>query len=217
MGQKQKDKSKSSNSYLSLLAFAFIACSALLVAISFENKNHDTEGSVDFSSLSPKNENQIINKHLQKTTEDIEYSKLKTQVENLKTMNALSNSAPQKPVYTEENNFFDFSGDPRERQLAEDVGRANDIKPVNTNTPQSIIYEAMLRDNLSEKKEYEVKVAKAKEFIRKAKEDGWAVVIDQNFKIKSYQRIDKSQQDEVAEKEARKFEGYDLFSSKQQR
>jgi hypothetical protein len=124
---------------------------------------------------------------------------------------------PQKPVYTEENNFFDFSGDPRERQLAEDVGRANDVKPVNKNTPQSVIYESMIRDELSQKQDYEAKIAKAKEFIRKAREDGWAVVIDQNFRIKSYQRIDKSQQDEVAEKEARKFEGYDLFPTKQQR
>lgn len=80
-----------------------------------------------------------------------------------------------------------------------------------------MIYESMLRDELSQKQDYEAKIAKAKEFIRKAREDGWAVVIDQNFRIKSYQRIDKSQQDEVAEKEARKFEGYDLFPAKQQR
>lgn len=216
MGQK-KENSNSANKYLSLLALAFISCSVLLIAISFENKTYEVEGSADFSSLSPQKENQIINKHLLKTTEDIEYSKLKTQVENLKAVNSLSNSVPQKPVYTEENNFFDFSGDPRERQLAEDVGRANDLKPVNRNTPQSVIYESMIREELQEKQDYEAKIAKAKEFIRKAREDGWAVVIDQNFRIKSYQRIDKSQQDEVAEKEARKFEGYDLFPTKQQR
>lgn len=216
MGQK-KENSNSANKYLSLLALGFISCSALLIAISFESKNPETEGSADFSSLSPQKENQLINKHLLKTTEDIEYSKLKAQVENLKAVNSLSNSMPQKPVYTEENNFFDFSGDPRERQLAEDVGRANDVKPVNKNTPQSVIYESMIRDELSQKQDYEAKIAKAKEFIRKAREDGWAVVIDQNFRIKSYQRIDKSQQDEVAEKEARKFEGYDLFPTKQQR
>ncbi len=216
MGQK-KENANSANKYLSLLALAFISCSALLIVMSFENKNPETEGSADFSSLSPQKENQLINKHLLKTSEDIEYSKLKAQVENLKTVNSLSNSAPQKPAYTEESNFFDFSGDPRERQLAEDVGRANDVKPVNKNTPQSVIYESMLRDELSQKQDYEAKIAKAKEFIRKAREDGWAVVIDQNFRIKSYQRIDKSQQDEVAEKEARKFEGYDLFPAKQQR
>lgn len=208
-------KNGSANNYLAVLAVGFIACSVLLFFISMEENNPPLEGNAELSSLSPHKENEIINKHLMKTTENIEYEKLKTQVENLKAARAFSEVAPQKPVYSGDSDFFDFDGDPRLRQLAEDVGRANDIKKIKTNDPQNLVYESMFRDEQNQKRDYEQKVAKAKEFIRKAKKDGWAVVIDENFKIKSYRRIDPSQQqDEVEEREAKKFEGYELFPSK---
>lgn len=208
-------KSDSANNYLAVLALGFIACSALLFFISVEENHPPVEGSAEFSSLSPRKENEIINKHLMKTTENMEYEKLKTQVENLKAARAFSEVAPQKPIYSGESDFFDFDGDPRLRQLAEDVGRANDAKKIKTNDPQNLVYESMFRDEQNQKRDYDQKVAKAKEFIRKAKQDGWAVVIDENFKIKSYRRIEKSQQqDESDEREARKFEGYELFPSK---
>jgi len=214
MNMGEKKHNKSANQYLTILAMGFIFCSAFLLFFAVDNHEAAEEGSADFSSLSGSKENALINKHLLKTTDDLEFQKMNAQLENLKAIKSLNETKPQKPVYSAEDNFFDFDGDPRLRQLAEDVGRANDVKSRKNNDPQNVVYESMFRDEEKQKNDYQTKVAQAKDFIAKAKKDGWAVVIDENFKIKSYKRINRSEADEQEEQEAKKFQGYELFPSK---
>lgn len=210
----KKKQANSANKYLSILAAGFIFCSLFILLLAFERVDNLQEGSADFSSLSLSKENALINSHLQKTTEDVEFNKLEVQLENMRAMKAFRDSKLEKPSYKEESNFFDFDGDPRLRQLAEDVGRANDAKSIKSNDPQSIVYQNMINDKRKQQMDYEQKRLQAKQFIERARKDGWAVVIDENFKIKSYQRIDRSEESEEEKLEAKRYQGYELFPSK---
>lgn len=81
--------------------------------------------------------------------------------------------------------------------------------------PQSVIYQDVLNSERRSQLSYDAKLAQAKKFIAKARADGWAVVLDKDFKVKSYTRIDKdSENRRKLSEEERKFEGYELFPNK---
>ncbi len=208
---KNLPKKNLNNNYLNLLALGFIFSSLLLIFFSINEPRNLTPGETELSSFQGNVGNAIVNKHLLKTTENLEFQKLKTQVENFKVLKSFDEIKPEIPKYSEKDNFFDFDGDPRVRKMAEDLGRANDIKAINSNDPKSRVYQAMFDEKRNKAIAYKEKVAAAKKFISDARKDGWEVEIDKDFKIKSYNKIGSTSEEE---EENKKFEGYELFPNK---
>ena len=222
MKSKPKVTANNHKSYLNLLGVVFIAASLFLVLdyinepVQSNRPMLTSEGNTDLSSLGGSKENEVINKHLWKTIDDIELQKMVNKAKSLKAQKSI-NEIPQEKVYNTENphEFFDFDGDPRAKQLAEDIGRSNDAKKVKDDDPQSVIYQDVLNSERRSQLSYDFKLAQAKKFIAKARADGWAVVLDKDFKVKSYTRIDKESENrrKISEEE-KKFEGYELFPNK---
>lgn len=208
---KNRTKKDLNNNYLNLLALGFIFSSLLLIFFSINEPKNLTPGETELSSFQGNLGNTIVNKHLLKTTEDLEFQKLKTQVENFKVLKSFDETKSEKPKYSEKDNFFDFDGDPRVRQIAEDLGRANDVKAINNKDPKSRVYQSMFDEKRNKAIAYKEKVAAAKKFISDARKDGWEVEIDKDFKIKSYNKIGSPSEEE---QENKKFEGYELFPNK---
>ncbi|MCK6598355.1 MAG: hypothetical protein L6Q37_08330 [Bdellovibrionaceae bacterium] len=222
MKSKPKLTTNNNKSYLNLLGVVFIAASLFLV---FDYINEPSqpikpiltsEGNTDLSSLGGSKENEVINKHLWKTTDDIELQKMINKAQSLKAQKSID-EIPQETSYNTENphEFFEFDGDPRAKQLAEDIGRSNEAKKIKDDDPQSVIYQDVLNSERRSQLSYDAKLAQAKKFIAKARADGWAVVLDKDFKVKSYTRIDKDLENKrKLSEEERKFEGYELFPNK---
>lgn len=173
------------------------------------NLNEPEEGQADFSSIQKKTELDSVNEHLKSVSDKMELQRLKALVENMKISNDSSPSSVSSDTNprVEDQPIVDFSDDPRNRQQAEDFGRTNEMKKLPTD-PRSTIYGSVVDERRAEKvKEFE-RQQQAKAFVANALKDGWKVKLDENYKIKSYERLDRMT--EQQENEA-KFKGYEIL------
>lgn len=201
----QKPKKKD-NFAAYFLGLCFLASSALFGAFVL-SEGHPvvadiTEGQTDFSSIRKVTELDSVNDHLKSVSDKMEYERLKTLVANLKASRDTSPSQPidqsnrDEPIVVLENDL-------RERQMAQQLGRTNEFKKAPTD-PRSLVYNSVIEDRQATKAKEEERKRQAKEFVAKARKDGWIVNLDSEFKIKSYRHVD-DMPDQDGEKDYRGF------------
>lgn len=166
----------------------FLVVSSIVLTLFYFIKSHPDE-SADFSSYSTeKKELSIVNQHLKRAAEDLNSKKNEVIVEAIKNAKPLSEIAPQRTTYNSEDDFFDFDGDPRMNQLAEDLGRTS-TGSAKVKSPKDVVYESLNQDIKKREFDDETKKNLARQFVENAKKDGWHVILDDNYRIKSYKRI----------------------------
>jgi hypothetical protein len=160
------------------------------------------EGQSEFSSTHKITEIDNVNDHLKSVSDKMEYERLKNLVENLKASHEMG---PSQPVVRSNNDepIVELENDLRERQMAQQLGRTNEFKKPSTD-PRSLVYNSVIEDRQAAKAKEELRKRQAKEFVAKARKDGWIVNLDSEFKIKSYRHVDDMPDQEV-EKDYRGF------------
>lgn len=186
-------KKQNENSFANFIG-AFFLLSSLVFGgyILFEdnlNLHRNEGGQADLSSLAKPSEMDVINDHMRSVSDKMEIDRMRTLVENLKAeRNSGVGSNNQKTV-KDDQPFVDFSNDPRERQLAQDLGRTND-RIAETQDPRTLAYNAVIESRRQARQEEFNRKEQAKEFVARARKDGWIVELDKNYKIKSYRPVD---------------------------
>ncbi|MBL7545080.1 MAG: hypothetical protein JNL11_14780 [Bdellovibrionaceae bacterium] len=187
-------KKKEDNKNAFLIGIFFLISSVFFgVYVSSEDHLSIKEGQTDFSSITQSNQLDQINDHLKTTNDKMELQKLKALVANLKVEHELTKSENLKSQYEAKEPIINFDEDPRERRLAEDLGRTNQLKKVPLD-PRSQVYNSVLEDRQAHKRQEEERRRQAQKFVADARKDGWVVRLDDKHQIKSYRRIDSSEE-----------------------
>ena len=132
-----------------------------------------------------------VNRHLFKTSQEIEMSRQKMKVE---TFDMADKGVRALPVRPEEPTGVDLSVDPRTEALMHDLGRnvRENSDPRNSNELiQTELFQQEQLQNYSEeyKREY------ARQFIENAKKAGYRIIVNDQFKVISVTPIRKPAQD----------------------
>lgn len=196
MATKQK---KNANSFATVIGWFFLMSSVVFgVFVVYEdNLNiNKEEGQADFASTHKNNDIDNVNEHMRSVADKMELERMKTLVGNLKAEHGVSrDSAPQTSAPSDQP-IVDFSNDPRERQLAQDLGRTNDVVKEGKD-PRSQAYAKVIDNRLAAQYNELMRKQQAKEFVARARKDGWIVTLDKNYKIKSYEPVDEDSRDPV--------------------
>jgi len=195
--QKPKDNNKN---FSYLIGFFFLASSAIfgIFVVSEDHLNLPNEpiaGQADFSSIHKSTSLDKVNDHLKSVSDKMETERLKALVANLK---ASHDNAPSQPPQRNGSDvpIVEIENGMREQQLARELGRTNEFKKPATD-PRSIVYESVIQDRETAKLKEEESRRLAKEFVAKARKEGWIVNLDSNFKIKSYRHVDDTPNQET--------------------
>ncbi len=177
--QKKEDRSY-------LLGLALLLLSGFFILLSFlpeAEKSHDIAAGI----AQTKEFETKVNKHLFKTSQTIEISREKMQLEADQLANhGIGPSVSQK----EDPHRLDFSADPRAEALLKALGR--DVKessdPTNADEAvQADLFESQQNQAYSEayKKEY------ARQFVENAKKAGYIIKLSDDYKVLSVRAIRK--------------------------
>jgi hypothetical protein len=207
MKEMKTQKKGNDNSFAYVIGLFFLVSSAFfgLFVASEDHLNLNEEGQSDFSSLHKSNEIDKVNDHLKSVADKIEIDKMKTMLANLKAKQALPSEPNGGVRYQEEEPIVDFSDDPRVRQMAEQMGRTNEIKKT-PKDPRSLVYDSVLQSKRDAQLKEEQRRRQAEEFVARARKDGWIVQLDKNYKIKSYRPVDEDGSDN----EVMDYKGYEV-------
>lgn len=192
--------SKDSNSTFGyLIGLFFLASSAIFGVFVFSedhlNLHSDSgAGQTDFSSIHKATDLDKVNDHLKSVADKMETDRLRNLLANLKVSRdtsptqTITQKASDEPIVEIENGM-------RERQLAHELGRTNEFKKSPAD-PRSVVYNSVIQDRENAKAKEEERKRLAKEFVAKARKEGWIVQLDSEFKIKSYRHIDETPENE---------------------
>lgn len=187
-----KKSKKEDNFFIRLIGIFFLVSSIFFCGyVVYEDRLNLNEGQTDFSSIRKNNELDAINEHLRSVSDKIEYERIKTLVANLKSHDGASDQIVREKQLKDSEPIVNFSDDPRTRQLAEELGRTNEIKN-EPKDPRSLVYNSVIQERQAEKAKEAERRQQAKDFVANARKDGWIVTLDENFKIKSYRHIEES-------------------------
>ena len=178
MAQKEKkDKSHLLGLALLLLAGFFI----FLFLLPDGKKSQGTMGAAQSKEFEEK-----VNKHLFRTSQQIELSREKMEIEAAKIENQGLGTGKQK----EEMHKLDFSADPRAEALIRELGRGDKESNGPTNADEQVqadLFEAQQNEEYSEayKKEY------ARQFVENARKAGYLIKLSDDYKVISVKQIRK--------------------------
>ncbi|MGZ3747916.1 MAG: hypothetical protein ACXWRE_11170 [Pseudobdellovibrionaceae bacterium] len=186
--RKLADQKKEDKSYLVALALLLLSGFFLLLFIFHESgkeNGHATDsstGPVDAKKFEDK-----VNNHLFKTSQSIENSRQKMQIENDQLLNR---GISTKPSPQETLHKLDFSMDPRAEALLKELGREakEATGPASADEEvQTDLFESQNNQELSEayKKEY------ARQFIENARKAGYIIKLNDDYKVISVRPIRK--------------------------
>ena len=193
-------KQKKDSLFVRLIGIFFLISSSFFCGyvIFEEHLNLNPEGQSDSSSIYKTNELDNVNDHLKAVSDKMELERMRTMVANLKTSHGNTNEIIKYKSPSDDEPIINFSDDPRVRELAEDLGRTNELKRT-PKDPRSMVYNSVIEDRQTQKYKEAQRRQQAQEFVNKARKDGWIVNLDENFKIKSYRHIDTEDQPESQE------------------
>lgn len=186
----QKPK-KNDNFFAYLIGLFFIGSSALFGAfVMSEDHLHigPAQGQSEFSSIKKETDLDKINDHMKSVSDKMEYERLKAMVDNMKAGHEAS--LPSQPIV--QNNgepIVELENDMRERDFAQQIGRTSEIKK-QPSDPRTLVYNSVIQDRATAKAKEDERRRLAKEFVAKARKDGWIVNLDADFKIKSYRHVE---------------------------
>lgn len=183
MGKSTKEK-KEDKSYLLALALLLLSGFFLFLFLFSET---ETNTSSSASRVDPKEFEFKVNNHLFNTSQSIEMSQEKMQMEiNQLVSRGMNPKAPAK----EEVHHLDFSMDPRSEALLRELGREAKESTGPSNADEAVqtdLFESQQNQELSEayKKEY------ARQFIENARRAGYIIKLNDNYKVISVVPIRK--------------------------
>ena len=196
---KTQRSKENNNTFAYLIGLFFLASSALfgVFVISEDHLNLPNEpvaGQTEFSSTHKSTDLDKVNDHLRSVADKMETDRLRTLVANLK---ASHDNSPSQPLPQNNSNepIVEIENGMRERQLAQELGRTNEFKKPAVD-PRSIVYNSVIQDRENAKAKEEERRRLAKEFVAKARKEGWIVHLDSDFKIKSYRHVDETPENE---------------------
>lgn len=177
--QKKQDKSY-------LLALALLLLSGFFVFLFLLPEGKKTQDGFQSGAAQSKEFEEKVNKHLFHTSQSIEISREKMQIEVNKVENqGLGQGAPK-----EEFHKLDFSTDPRAEALLRELGR--DVKESNgpSNADEQVqadLFEAQQSQEYSEayKREY------ARQFVENARKAGYIIKLNDDYKVISVKPLRK--------------------------
>ncbi|MBL7554860.1 MAG: hypothetical protein JNM24_03485 [Bdellovibrionaceae bacterium] len=193
-------KSKDNKSHFAYLIGLFFLASSALFGVFVISEDHlnlpseRVEGQADFSSTHKTTDLDKVNDHLKSVSDKMETDRLKALVANLK---ASHDTGPSQPIAQRASDepIVEIENGMRERQLAQELGRTNEFKKPATD-PRSIVYNSVIQDRENAKAKEEERRRLAKEFVAKARKEGWIVNLDSDYKIKSYRHVDETPEKE---------------------
>lgn len=188
------NKQKQDKSYL--LAVAFLLLSGFYVVLFLLPEGKKTNGPQS-GIVQSKEFEEKVNKHLFQTSQNIEISRQRMQIEaNRIAEKEFGTTTPKEEIHK-----LDFSADPRAEALLRELGR--DVKesagPTNSDEQvQTDLFEAQQMQEYSEayKREY------ARQFVENARKAGYIIKLNDEYKVISVKPIRKP------------ADGFDLFQSK---
>lgn len=188
--QDKKDKSN-------LLAVALLLLSAFFVLLFLLPEAPKTRKGESGVAQTRQFEDKV-NKHLFKTSQEIELSREKMRIETAKIATHGENLRPA--MKGEDVHRLDFSGDPRAEALLKELGREIPVSGGPTNADEQVqtdLFEAQQAQQYTEayKKEY------ARQFIENARRAGYFIKLNEDYKIISVRPLRKP------------TENFDLFKS----
>lgn len=189
---KAQNSKKNDNFFAYLIGLFFLA-SSVVFGIFVLSEDHlniagETEGQSELSSTRKITELDKVNDHLKSVSDKMEYERLKTLVANMKASHDTTPSQPVVSTYDDQP-IVELENDMREKNFAQQLGRMNEIKKPATD-PRSVVYDSVMADRAAAKVKEEEKRQAAKDFLAKARKDGWIVNLDADFNIKSYRHVD---------------------------
>ena len=167
-------KKKEDKTYLLVLALLMLSGFFVLLFLLPEKEKHDGNGSAQSQEFQAK-----VNHHLFKTSQDIQMSHDRMQMEADKLADR---GVGQKAAPKEDINHLDFSTDPRAEALLRELGR--DVKesggPENADEAvQTELFESQQYQEYSDayKKEY------ARQFVENARKSGYIIKLNDDYKV----------------------------------
>ncbi len=175
-------KEKKDKSYL--LGLALLLLAGFFIFLFFLPEGKKPQGTV--GSAQSKEFEEKVNKHLFRTSQQIELSREKMKIEAGKIENQGVGTGRLK----EEIHRLDFSADPRAEALIRTLGRGDKEPNGPTNADEQIqadLFEAQQNDEYSEayKKEY------ARQFVENARKAGYLIKLSDDYKVISVKQIRK--------------------------
>lgn len=132
-----------------------------------------------------------VNRHLFKTSQEIEINRQKMKVETYDMADQGVRALPHVP---EEPSSVDLSGDPRTESLIHDLGR-NVREPNDPRNSNELIQTELFQQEQLQNYSEEYKREYTRQFIENAKKAGYRVIVNDQFKVLSVTPIRKPAQD----------------------
>ncbi len=184
--EENKDKKKGPKEFLALI---FLLIGIGIFVIPLFNSNQKDQSAVLDTNQEPHNANTILNEHLQSTYDNIEISK--KNVKHTNEVLAPTLEQAQEEIPFEEQPTIYYEGDDL-AHLNKDLSKE---APESYKTAPTLHNQIMTELKLDEEKIKRDKTYRsnyAKRYIAKAKEKGFIVTLDDDFKITSVHKIEKS-------------------------
>jgi len=132
-----------------------------------------------------------VNRHLFKTSQNIEINREKMKAETFELVDKGVRPLPQPP---EEPTGVDLSVDPRTEALIHDLGR-NVQEPNNPRNPHELIQTELFQQEQLQNYSEEYKREYARQFVENAKKAGYRLILNDQYKVISVTPIRKPAQD----------------------
>lgn len=128
-----------------------------------------------------------VNKHLERTAEELEMQRRRAQIENARLALDYQNSAPGQ-AYKNPREGIDLERDLREERVAEDLGRG-ESSPDGPNNPMDLIHQQIFVDQKNHEADEAYKREYARQFIENARRGGYEVRLSEDYRVLSVKPI----------------------------
>ncbi len=189
---KKSDESKKGRSVLLGLILLLLAVGLFLM--------EDEEKAVQKENhLNSKEAQQLVNRHLRQTSQDMVLKQQKSAIETQKEMIKAQKSKPQK----------NFNDRPQELEISQyqdnpmfnqNIGRG--VKSYDqAQDPSQVVQGKLFQDEMEEKYSEQYKKEYTRQFIENAKSAGWEIKVDASYRVISTKKIQRAPTYDVFEGE----------------
>ncbi len=192
MRMKRSDESKKGRSVLLGLILLLLAVGLFLM--------EDEEKAIEqVKNLNSKEAQQLVNRHLRQTSQNMVLNQQKSAIETQKEMINAQKSKPQQK-FDDRSQELEISQYQDNPMFNQSVGRgAKSYDPAQD--PSQIVQGKLFQDQVEEKYSEQYKKEYTRQFIENAKSAGWEIKVDASYRVISTKKIQRAPTYEVFEGE----------------
>lgn len=194
MGYENRESNNQNSSGFFILLLLFVAGS--LVYLGFHPEllsriSASSHSSEKISANTPEAQ-KLVNQHLQKTNQKIEFEQLKRKIENEFSRPQVGTRLGVEPDHTTSKSYgIEMSTDRNTDGVANDLSR--DAKTNDYNSPHAVVQGELLQQQQAAEYDRAYREEYKRQFIENARRNGWHIEVDDNFVVKRVEKLNPNQ------------------------